>query len=54
LNLVHPLAVDQSVALDFNLYRTLDDGSAKAGTIDTTAASLAAAYTLGAHTFTLA
>jgi imipenem/basic amino acid-specific outer membrane pore len=49
LNLVHPLAGDQSVALDFNLYRTLDDGSAKAGSIDTTAASLAAAYTLGAH-----
>lgn len=38
LNLVHPLAGDQSVALDFNLYRTLDDGSAKAGSIDTTAA----------------
>ncbi|MBB6286281.1 imipenem/basic amino acid-specific outer membrane pore [Pseudomonas sp. SJZ103] len=54
LNLVHPLTTDQSVALDFNLYRTLDDGSAKAGTIDTTAASLAAAYTVGAQTFTLA
>lgn len=54
MNLVHPLSDDQSLAVDFNLYRTLDDGSAKAGTIDTTATSLAAAYTLGAHTFTFA
>ena len=54
MNLAHPLADNQSIALDFNLYRTLDDGSAKAGTINTTATSLAAAYTLGAQTFTLA
>lgn len=54
LILVHPLSDEQSLALDFNLYRTLDDGSAKAGSIDTTASSLSAAYSLGAHTFTLA
>lgn len=54
MNLVHPFTDEQSLAVDFNLYRTLDDGSAKAGTIDTTATSLAAAYTLGAHTFTFA
>jgi len=54
LNLVHPFTDNQSVAVDFNLYRTLDDGDAKAGTINTTATSLSAAYTLGAHTFTLA
>ncbi len=54
MNLVHPLSDTQALAVDFNLYRTLDDGSAKAGTIDTTAASLSAAYSIGAHTFTLA
>lgn len=54
LNLVHPITDNQAVAVDFNLYRTLDDGDAKAGTINTTATSLSATYTLGAHTFTLA
>ncbi|SDI69794.1 OprD family porin [Pseudomonas panipatensis] len=54
LNYTQPLADQQSLGLDFNLYRTQDSGSAKAGTIDTTAYSLAVAYILGAHTFTLA
>ncbi|CDF84369.1 Porin D [Pseudomonas knackmussii B13] len=54
LDFTQPLADQQSLNLDFNLYRTLDSGSARAGQIDTTAYSLAAAYTLGAHTFTLA
>lgn len=48
------LADEQSLNFDFNIYRTLDEGQSLAGTIDTTAWSLAAAYTLGAHTFTLA
>ena len=43
-----PLFVSLAVLLGVFL------GSAKAGTIDTTAASLAAAYTLGAQTFTAA
>ncbi|WP_430765428.1 OprD family porin, partial [Pseudomonas citronellolis] len=54
LNFTQPLADQQSLGLDFNLYRTQDSGDARAGQIDTTAYSLAAAYTLGAHTFTLA
>ena len=49
-----PFSDEQSLTFDFNLYRTLDEGSAKAGDIDNTAFSLSAAYTLGAHTFTLA
>ncbi|WP_454254945.1 OprD family porin [Pseudomonas sp. Marseille-Q8238] len=53
LNFVQPLADGQSLSLDANLYRTTDSGSAKAGGIDTTAWSLAAGYTLGAHTLTL-
>ncbi|MBK5437640.1 OprD family porin [Pseudomonas sp. TH32] len=54
LNYVMPLSNGQSVTLDGNLYRTLDTGSANAGTINTTAYSLAAAYSfLQAHTLTL-
>lgn len=45
---------EQSLNLNFNLYRSLDEGQALAGEIDTTAWSLAAAYTLGAHRLTLA
>ena len=49
-----PLSNGQSVTLDGNLYRTLDTGSANAGTINTTAYSLAAAYSfLQVHTLTL-
>ncbi|KAF1069101.1 MAG: Porin D [Pseudomonas citronellolis] len=54
LNFTQPLGGDQSLGLDFNLYRTQDSGSARAGSINTTAFSLAAAYTVGAHTFTVA
>ena len=54
LNYVIPLGHDQSLALDGNLYRTLDTGSAKAGAINNTTYSLAAAYSfLQAHTLTL-
>jgi len=55
LNYTLPLATDQSLNFDFNLYQTNDTGAAKAGKIDNTTYSLAAAYSfLKAHTFTLA
>ena len=56
LNLDHPLDSEthQNLNLDFNLYRTLDEGKALAGEIANTAWSLALAYTLGAQTFTVA
>ena len=44
----------QALNFDFNIYRTVDEGSAKAGELNNTIFSLAAAYTLGAHKFTLA
>ncbi|MEB0040768.1 OprD family porin [Pseudomonas sp. MH10] len=45
----------QSLNFDFNIYRTNDEGSAKAGDISNTAYSMAAAYTfLIAHTVTIA
>lgn len=54
-NYTLPLADDQSLNFDFNLYRTNDDGSAKAGEISNTTWSAAAAYSfLAAHTLTLA
>ncbi|MFJ4142801.1 OprD family porin [Pseudomonas sp. NPDC089734] len=49
-----PLSDDQSLAFDFNLYRTLDEGQAKAGSINNTTYSLAATYSfLAAHSITL-
>lgn len=55
VNFTQPLAQDQSLNLDFNIYRTHDAGSAKAGAISNTTWSLAAAYSfLTAHTVTLA
>ncbi|WP_295519320.1 OprD family porin [uncultured Pseudomonas sp.] len=53
LNLVKSLSSTQALTFDANLYRTLDTGAAKAGPIDNTAYSLAAAYSLGPQTFTL-
>ena len=48
------LTKDQSLTFDFNLYRTLDEGAAKAGTINNTAYSMSTAYSfLEAHTLTL-
>ncbi len=45
---------DQSLELALNLYRTLDQGQAKAGAIDNTTYSVSAAYSfLSAHTLTL-
>jgi len=55
VNWVLPVADDQSLAFDFNIYRTNDEGQAKAGEISNTTWSLAAAYSfLQAHTVTLA
>jgi imipenem/basic amino acid-specific outer membrane pore len=54
LNYTLPIADDQSLGFDFNYYRTTDSGKANAGDIDNNTFSLAAAYTISAHTFTLA
>ncbi|MBV6821427.1 OprD family outer membrane porin [Pseudomonas sp. PD9R] len=48
-----PLATEQTLSFDFNLYRSLDEGQANAGPINVTAWSLATAYGHGPHTFTL-
>lgn len=54
LNYTIPLADTQSLNLDGNIYRTTDEGQAKAGDIANTAYSLAAAYSfLKAHTITV-
>ena len=47
------LGTEQSLSFDFNLYRSLDEGQARAGDINVTAWSLASAYANGPHTFTL-
>ncbi|KPX89900.1 Outer membrane porin, OprD family [Pseudomonas amygdali pv. mori] len=55
VNYALPLGGDQSLAFDANIYRTVDEGSAKAGSISNTAFSGSAAYSfLAAHTVTLA
>lgn len=54
VNLSLPLSDDQALGFDFNIYRTNDEGSSKAGDISNTAFSLAASYSVGAHKFTLA
>ncbi|HEY1028771.1 MAG TPA: OprD family porin [Pseudomonas sp.] len=53
LNYTYPISDDQKLNFDVNVYQTDDDGKKKAGKIDNTAYSLAAAYTIGAHTFKL-
>lgn len=54
-NYVLALPAEQSLTFDFNIYRTTDEGQAKAGSIDNTTWSLAAAYDfMPGHTFTLA
>ncbi|MEB6588844.1 OprD family porin [Pseudomonas asiatica] len=53
-NYIVPLSSAQALTFDFNLYRTTDNGNAKAGTIDTTAAGIQAAYKFAAHTLSLA
>lgn len=53
-NYSYALNGNQSLNLDFNLYRTNDYGQRLAGKIDNTTWSLAAAYKVGAHRLTLA
>ncbi|SDJ71603.1 OprD family porin [Pseudomonas indica] len=48
------LAEDQALNFDFNIYRTSDTGDELQGDISNTTWSLAAAYSIGAHKFTLA
>jgi hypothetical protein len=47
------LSDNSALLLDTNLYRTLDEGRAKAGAIDNTAYSLSAKYSLGSQAFTV-
>jgi imipenem/basic amino acid-specific outer membrane pore len=48
------LAAEQSLNFDFNIYKTDFDKRAYGESLDNTIWSLAAAYNVGAHTFTLA
>lgn len=54
LNYNLPLAEEQALNFDFNGYRTTGDGQELSGEVDNKIWSLAAAYSLGAHTLTLA
>jgi imipenem/basic amino acid-specific outer membrane pore len=54
LNYNLPLAEEQALNFDFNFYKSDDEGRALAGELDNKIWSLATAYSLGAHTFTLA
>jgi len=54
LNFNLPLAEEQALNFDFNYYKSDDEGQALAGELDNKIWSLAAAYSLGAHKFTLA
>ncbi|MDH1340344.1 OprD family porin [Ectopseudomonas oleovorans] len=54
LNYNLPLAEEQALNFDLNAYRTKDDGQKLAGDVDNKIWSLAVAYSLGAHKFTLA
>ncbi len=54
LNYTLPLGEERSLNLDFNAYRSKDDGRKLSGDLDNKIWSLAAAYTMGAHTVTLA
>lgn len=54
LNYSIPLSDSQALNFDFNIYDTSETGDELAGEIDNTTWSLSAAYSLGAHKFTLA
>ncbi|WP_373568802.1 OprD family porin [Pseudomonas sp. efr-133-TYG-103a] len=54
LHHVSVLSDNSSLLLDGNLYRTLDEGAAKAGALNNTAYSLSAKYHVGSQGFTLA
>ncbi|VVQ02993.1 OprD family porin [Pseudomonas fluorescens] len=53
-NYTLPINDSQSLNFDFNGYRTKGDGQELAGAVDNKIWSLAAAYSIGAHKFTLA
>ena len=54
LNYNLPLAEEQALNFDFNAYKTTGDGDELYGEVDNKIWSLAAAYSLSAHTFTVA
>uniref|UniRef100_A4XRQ9 Outer membrane porin n=1 Tax=Ectopseudomonas mendocina (strain ymp) TaxID=399739 RepID=A4XRQ9_ECTM1 len=54
LNYNLPVAEDQALNFDLNAYRTKDDGQKLSGDIDNKIWSLAVAYAIGAHKFTVA
>ena len=54
LNYTVPFSDEQSLNVDFNIYTTDYDKKAYGKSLDNTIWSLAAAYTMGAHTLTLA
>lgn len=55
VNYHHPIAENQSVTVDFNAYSTrFDNKDSSEGTTKNNTRSLALAYNLGAHTFTVA
>ena len=54
LNYTLPINEDQSLNFDFNGYDSQDQGQKLSGAVDNRIWSLAAAYTIGAHKFTLA
>ncbi|WPP47665.1 OprD family porin [Pseudomonas sp. AN-1] len=54
LNYNIPLGTERALNFDFNIYKTSETGDELVGKIDNTTWSLAAAYSMGAHKFTLA
>ncbi|OEC55702.1 MULTISPECIES: OprD family porin [Pseudomonas] len=54
VNLTVPLADEQSLGFDFNIYKTDYDKKTYDSSLDNTIWSLAASYTMGAHKFTIA
>ncbi|KMN20933.1 OprD family porin [Pseudomonas helleri] len=54
LNYTFPIDDSQALNFDFNGYRTSSQGKELAGNVDNKIWSLAAAYSIGAHKFTLA
>ena len=53
-NYTLPISDDQSLNFDFNGYRTKSQGQELSGNVDNRIWSLAAAYSIGAHKFTVA
>lgn len=53
VNYTLPLSNKDALNFDFNLYRTLEEGDAKAGAINNTAWSFSTQYSFGVHKMTL-